>query len=192
MAFVAAQLNRLADGQQQLARQLFDVAAVRDLFKNHDEFIAAQPGNDIARPQACTQAAGDFHQQGVAGFMTERIVDDLEPVEIDKQHRELPLVTSRGLDRVIEQLVEGLAIGQTGQAVMRRQIFDPLVGLGLFVRALEIVERKRDIVRQALQQFDEARGKFVLLGGGKMQHTGGLAAAEQGKCRDRLCAVVAD
>ena len=99
----------------------------------------------------------DFHQQGVAGIMTERIVDDLEAVEIDEQHGELPLVAPRGLDRKMQQLVEHLAIGQTGQAVMRRQIFDPLVRLRLFVGAVEIVEREGNVVRQALQQFDQTR-----------------------------------
>ena len=123
------------------------------------------------------QPAGDFHQQNVAGFMAQRIVDDLEPVEIDEQHRKLPLVAARGLDRVMQQLVEHFPIGQPGQAVMRREIFDPLVRLGFFVGAVEILERKRHIVGQPLQQFDEFGVNVVLLGG-KQQHDAGRLAAD--------------
>ena len=133
---------------QQLARDRLDVAAFGGVFEDHDEFVAAEPRHDVACAQALAQPAGDFHQQGVAGFMAERIVDDLEAVEIDEQHRKLPLVAPRRLDGEMQQLVEHLAIGQPGQAVVRREIFDPLVGPGLFVGAIEIVERERDVVGQ--------------------------------------------
>ena len=48
---------------------------------------------------------------------------------------------------------------------MRCEIFDPLVGLGLFVGAVEILQRERHIVGQPLQQLDEFRRERVLLGG---------------------------
>ena len=42
--------------------------------------------------QRAAQPAADLHQQHVAGVVPQRIVDDLEPVEIDEQQRKLPLV----------------------------------------------------------------------------------------------------
>jgi hypothetical protein len=43
--------------------------------------------------------------QAIAGFVTQRIIDDLESVEIDEQHRKPPIVASRGLDREMHELL---------------------------------------------------------------------------------------
>lgn len=45
------------------------------------------------------QLVGDFGQHQIAGRMTERILDRLEPVEVDEQHRELVLVGQREAPR---------------------------------------------------------------------------------------------
>ena len=99
MAFVAAQLQGLAQRRQQLAGDAFDIVAFGGFLQDDDEFVAAEPRHDVARTQRAAQPAGDFHQQHVAGIMAQRIVDDLEAVEIDEQHRKLPLVALRGVDR---------------------------------------------------------------------------------------------
>ena len=93
--------------------------------------------------------------------MAERVVDDLEAVEIDEQQRKLPLMAARRLDRVPQHLVEHFPVGKLGQAVMRGEIFDPLVGLGLLVCAVEALERKRYVVGQPLQQAGEFGGEGV-------------------------------
>ena len=64
-------------------------------------------------------------------------------------------MAARGLNRVVKQLVEHFPIGQTGQTVVRCEVFDPRVCLGLFVRAVEVIEGKGDILRKPLQEFDE-------------------------------------
>ena len=85
VAFVAAQLHGLADDGQEVARDSLDVVAVGDLLQNDDEFVAAEPRHHVAGAQRAAQAPRDFHQQQVAGVVAERIVDDLEAVEIDEQ-----------------------------------------------------------------------------------------------------------
>ena len=94
VALVAAQLQGLAEHRQQVAGDAFDVIALGDLLQNDDEFVAAEPRHDVARAQGAAQPAGDFHQQHVAGVVAQRIVDHLEPVEIDEQHRESPLMAA--------------------------------------------------------------------------------------------------
>ena len=130
--------------------------------------------------------ARDFHQQHVAGIMAQRIVDDLEPVEIDEQQRELPLIALRGLDRAAQQPVEHLPVGQVRQAVMRGEIFDPLVGPGLFVGAVEILQRKGHVVGEPLQQFGEFGRERVLLGGNEHHDADDLPAHEQRERRRRI------
>ena len=163
VALVAAELQRLAQHRQQLAGDALDLVTFGGFFQDDDEFVAAEPRHDVAGTQRVAQPAADFHQQHVAGVMAQRIVDDLEAVEIDEQHRKLPLIALRGVDRPAQQAVEHLAVRQMGQAVVRGQIFDPLVGPGLFVGAVEILQRERHIVGEPLQQFGEFRRERVLL-----------------------------
>src|ERR1700687_3395268 len=124
--------------------------------------------------------------------MPQRIIDDLESVEIDKQYREAPLVAARRLDRVMKQPVERFSIGQTGQAVVRCEVFDPSVRLGFLVGAVEILKGKRHVVGQSLQEFDEFGCKGVLLGGKKKHNANRLPADEQRKCRARLGPIAAN
>ena len=181
MAFMAAQLQRLAQHGQQLAGDAFDLVTLAGLFQDDHEFVAAEPRHHVARAQRTPQPAADFHQQHVAGVMAQRIVDDLEAVEIDEQHRKLALVALRGVDRPPQHAVELVAVRQVGQAVMRRQIFDALVGLRLFVDAGEVLQRERDVVGEPLQQFGEFRREGVLFGRDEHENADHLPAREQRK-----------
>src|ERR1700682_1460308 len=115
--------------------------------------------------------------------MPQRIIDDLESVEIDKHYRESPLVAARRLNRVMKQPVKRFSIGQTGQAVVRREVFDPRVCLGFLVGAVEILKGKRHVVGQPLQEFDEFGGEGVLFSGKKKHNANRLPTDEQWKCR---------
>ncbi len=150
MAFVANQLYRLADYPQQPAGDFLDFGVRRGMFKNHDKLIPAQPRHDLARTQGLAQSLRGFHQQGIAGFVAERIIDDLEAIEIDEQHRELQAAALCRHHGRVKQLVEQLAVGQPCQAVMRRQIFDPLFCLELLIRPIEIIEGKGNVVGNTL------------------------------------------
>ena len=57
VAFVAAQLQRLAQDRQQVARDALDVIALGGFLENDDEFVAAEPRHDVAR-RAARRAAG--------------------------------------------------------------------------------------------------------------------------------------
>ena len=61
--------------------------------------------------------------------MPQRVVDDLEAIEIDEQHRAPALVALRGLDRVLQQLGEQRAIRQARQLVVRREVLDARLGI---------------------------------------------------------------
>src|SRR5262249_5810968 len=88
------------------------VAALAGLLQDDNEFVAAEPRHRVAGAQRATQPVRHLHQQHVAGLAAERVVDDLEAVEIDEQQREFARMALRGLDGMAQQAVEHLAVGQ--------------------------------------------------------------------------------
>ena len=67
------------------------MAASSGLFhfrKQHDEFVAALPADRVRAAHAIHQALGDGLQQLVADRMAQGIVDVLEAVQIQEQHRD--------------------------------------------------------------------------------------------------------
>ena len=97
------------------------MAASSELFhfrKQHDEFIASLPAHRVRAAYAIHQALGDGLKKLVADRMSQGIVDVLEAVQIQKQHRDSFLVTRRQGDRLADPVVQQHAIGQTGQKVV--------------------------------------------------------------------------
>ena len=92
------------DDRQDLARHRGRLSRLVDLLEQHHEFVAAETRDDVRCAQALPQPCADLAQQHVAGLVAQRVVDDLEPVEVDEQHGELAAVPPRRLDRQPEQL----------------------------------------------------------------------------------------
>jgi hypothetical protein len=59
-----------------------------DLFDQDRELIATQARDCIARAHGRDDAAPGFDQQFVADRVADRVVDQLEAVEVEEQHRE--------------------------------------------------------------------------------------------------------
>ena len=86
-----------------------------------DEFIATQARQRIARAQGALQAVPERDQQLVAGLVAELVVEGLEAVQVQIDHRHLVLVL-RGLAHGDQQAVgQQAAVGQTGQGVVLAQ-----------------------------------------------------------------------
>ena len=101
------------------------IAIVAEL---HDrEFVAAQPRHRVMLGDAFAEAAGDLFQQRVADGMAERIVDVLEVVEVETQHRKL--IGAFGKPQgLFELLAEQRPVRQIGQRVMARHMRDLFLG----------------------------------------------------------------
>jgi hypothetical protein len=56
--------------------------------QHHDELVAAHANDNIRGTHRRAHAPGDLLEQLVADFVTTRIVDVLEAVEIEEQYRE--------------------------------------------------------------------------------------------------------
>ena len=87
---------------------------IGDIAEQNHEFVAAQARDDIVLARAFAQAFGNLDQQLVARGMAERIVDDLETVEIDEQHRAFARLRSAIGNLLLQQPREVLAVGQAG------------------------------------------------------------------------------
>ena len=106
-------------------------AASRDLLEQQRELVAAEARQDLARPQAGLQAAGDRHQQAVAHEVAEAVVDVLEAVEVQEQHREpqarFPPV--REWASTLEAVQEEGAVREVGQGIVQGGVAELLFRL---------------------------------------------------------------
>ena len=92
------------------------------------ELVAAKACDDIAFGDGRAQPTGHFNQDRVAGRVAERIVDDLEVVEIEEQHRH-GLIRLPAGDRFREFGVKHQSVEQAGQGIVRGKIGDLLARL---------------------------------------------------------------
>ena len=121
-------LIRLADRIVDPLDQLHGVARSGNAGLDDGEFVAAEPGHEIGVPHAVAQAARDGLEQFVADGMAERIVDALELVDVDIEHRELLAAPLDALKLALEPLAEQHAVRQIGQRVVMRQMRDLPLG----------------------------------------------------------------
>src|SRR6266851_5709943 len=105
------------------------VARLGKVLDERDEFVAAETGDGVAFPQAHSQTTRGLLEQPVAEGVAERIVDELEAVEIEEQERHRLAITLRVVERMGEALVEHVAVGQSRQGVVRRDVEQILFGL---------------------------------------------------------------
>ena len=67
----------------------------RRILDQHGKLVAAQPRDEVAVAHAGAQSTGRFDEQAIASGMAERVVDRLEVVEVEEQHRHRLLVPCR-------------------------------------------------------------------------------------------------
>ena len=87
-ALVAIEERPLQRADQSEA-ELLELVAALDVGHDDGEFVAAEPAGGHLVGDHRLEAARDLLEEVVAGDMAEAVVDRLEPVEIDQQHRAL-------------------------------------------------------------------------------------------------------
>jgi hypothetical protein len=88
--------------------------------EQHRELVAAQPRHGVAAARGREQPLGHAAQQRVARGVAERVVDPLEAVEVEHQHRHLLGV--RAGERLGQPLAQPGAVGQPGERVVQRLV----------------------------------------------------------------------
>ncbi len=95
------------------------------------ELVAAEAGHGVRLAHAGAQALGYVPEHRIAGGVAQRVVDALEPVQVeahDSKRQAAAELRNGGL----QPFVEREAVRQTRERVMPGQIDDPLVAASLF------------------------------------------------------------
>src|SRR5215218_884899 len=104
-----------------------------DVLDEHDELVAPEAGQGILRAQAVLEALGDEREEQVPRLVSQRVVYNLELIEVREQHRHLPvLLTPGALEGLPQAVHEELAVGEVGQVVVEGPMLEALLqGLAL-------------------------------------------------------------
>jgi hypothetical protein len=136
--------QRLGDGVEHALGQGDGVVFLAQAGHDETEFVAGAAADGVTLTHLQIQAADDFAQGLVAGGRTEAFIDRAEAVEVEQDHRRLPVETLGSEQRLGEAVGEQVAVGQVGQRVVARQVLDAL-GCRL---AFGKVAEDADVVRQ--------------------------------------------
>ena len=126
---VAADIDRGAQPLDQLLRYECRVLGAHHVGEHDGELVAGNARHGIAGAHAGLQAARRLLQQLIAAGMAERVVHQLEFVEIHEQHAELRAVTARLHDHLGEAVGEQRPVGQPRQRVELREESEPAFAL---------------------------------------------------------------
>ena len=113
-------------------RDLFDIGAVPGVADHDGEFVTAQSAAHFVFAHQGIQALGDFRQHPVPDQVAERIVDRLEPVQIDHQKRAARAPFLGIPQRRPQAFVEHQAVRKCRERVVAREIGDLGRGFLLF------------------------------------------------------------
>ncbi|MBJ7594137.1 MAG: hypothetical protein JF886_04615 [Candidatus Dormibacteraeota bacterium] len=75
------------------------------------------------------QPSRRFDEHRVADLVAERVVDDLEMVEIEHEHPDEPLAAAEAPQRLVHAVGEEGAVGEPGQRVRQRKALDGCLGV---------------------------------------------------------------
>jgi hypothetical protein len=84
--------------------------------------------DEIDLAGALLQPRRHLGEQRIAGSVTKRVVDVLEAVEVEAEHRHQVAVALAAGDRAVEMLVELQAVRQAGERVVHGEITNLILG----------------------------------------------------------------
>ncbi len=113
--------DRAVERGQQPAGQLLGVGVGAG--EQHRELVAADPHRQAVVADLGAQQLRDRDEQPVADVVAEQVIDGLEVVQVDQQHRR----PSRRGQGGVEPVAEQRPVGQPGQAVVADLVLQPLL-----------------------------------------------------------------
>ena len=144
-----ADVHGLADDALQ-ARREHDRVLFAHVAREDRELVATEARDDVARPQLRGDALAQHDQELVARAVPQAVVDGLEAVAVEEQHREAEArVLARRRDRTDKLLEEIRAVRQVGEVVVMRDVLQASLG---------------DPARGDVQHLEDEAGR-VLVGG---------------------------
>ena len=142
-------------------------------FRQNRELVAAEAGQRVALTQARLEPARHGDQQLVADQVAEAVVDDLEAIEIEVEHRERVADAPQPelLEAAAEPLDEHRAVVEAGQRIEEADAAQPLLRDRLLGR---VGQRAGDAIRvRRASRSPPGRGRGT---GGRCRPRGGCGA----------------
>src|SRR4051794_171209 len=103
----------MAQGGQQAFAQGDDLFLVSDVLEQDRKLVTPEPRHEIVGPHAEIEAPRNLLQNLVTRGMTETVVDDLEPIQIQVHHGELvTLIGPAARYGYRQALMKAVAIGE--------------------------------------------------------------------------------
>ena len=115
---VVIELDRTAERVEDPFRGLDRRPQVVHVLEQDRELVAAKPGRSVGRPDAGRDPLGHLEEHAVAGGVTKAVVDGLEVVEVDEQHRHPHPLAQRSRHRVAHALIEQRPVGEVGHRIV--------------------------------------------------------------------------
>ena len=144
----------IADRLQQAPRQQRRILGPRHPALDDRELVGVEPGQHVVVAQRRSQPLADTAQQLVADAVAERIVDRLEIVEAEHQHRHLLGAAPRAQQEVVHLLAQQIAVRQPGQAVMLGHEGQPRLGALAFGDVHQRQQDGRPVAVNELARID--------------------------------------
>jgi len=116
-------LEALHDPDRNAGRTLGSGTMSRD----HGKLVSAQPGEQVVIPHRCGKPLGHDDKDIVPGCVTVNVVDGLEPVQIEHQHRMNALRAGRRSGSFSQGFLELPAVRKAGQGVGMCQLVRSLL-----------------------------------------------------------------
>ena len=97
-----AEHERLTHGGDQPLGHLHGGANAVEVLADHHELVAAQPGHGVGGPHRVLETRRQRREELIAGSVPERVVDELEVIEIEQDDGDCPLVAPAAGERAGE------------------------------------------------------------------------------------------
>jgi hypothetical protein len=110
------------------------------------------------------EAVGDLAQQPVADLVAERVVDGLEPVEVDEQQCCVGAGRGVPLDRLLDVPAEVGAVRQAGQLVVPRLVLEPFGEQPVLCEQVTVLPQGGELPRRDQAQQDDGAAQDPPIG----------------------------
>ena len=119
---VAADHVGRADRGNDAAGDRLQRIRIRGAMGDDGELVAAEAGHQIVAAHDVAQPLGDVEDELVADVMAERVVDVLEVIEVDVEHRRGRAAGAHFVDHGFEPLAEIDAVGQAADRIVQGEM----------------------------------------------------------------------
>ena len=155
---VAADHVGRADGGNDAAGDRLQRIGIGGAIGDDGELVAAEAGHQILAAHDVAQPLGDVEDELVADVMAERVVDVLEVIEVDVEHRGGRAAGAHVVDHGFEPLAEIDAVGQAADRIVQREMAQlRFAGPDLLGGAPHVAQHEADQQREAAERHRDER-----------------------------------